>query len=370
MEWIKKEDYTPKLRADIDPAQFGIGLIGCGNIANQAHLPAYRKLGLHVVACCDVSEEAAKRTAEAFNIPFWTTDIRELLALDEVKVLDMAVHPGVRMKLLEEIAQAPRPVLCQKPLAVDLQQAYALGSFAEEHGIMLGINQQARWAPAHRAMHRLLEQGVIGETYHIQHVMRSFQDMAGWWWTNMPDFNIVDHGIHYLDLCRFLAQANGRHDREWTRLHCTTAQLPNQHAISPMMYAANIEYGDIGGRQPFMASLQFNNIVYGQASHSYTWWVDGEAGSVYANHDKLFLSLAKTSSTLHEIRLKGSWFPDGFAGSMAAFLEAVADGRQAPVTLRDHYRTVAMTTAMVQSSQSGQSVSRQQVMQEVGIDDE
>lgn len=369
MEWIATKDYLPQLPEDVDPDRYGIGLVGCGTIANQAHLPAYRKIGLRVVACCDVNEEAARRTAEAFDIPFWTTKVSELLEREDVAIVDLAVHPEARMGILEEIAKAPRPVLCQKPLAIDLQQAYLLGRYAEKHGIVLGVNQQARFAPAHKALRLLLDRGLVGEPFYIQHVMRSFQDMEGWWWTNMPDFNIVDHGVHYLDLCRYFSQAAGNPAREWNRLHCTTAQLPDQISVSPMVYSANLEFGGTGGRESFMASMQFNNIVRSRTSHSYNWWVDGSEGSVFGNQEKLYVSLAKEGSVLHEIRLKGTWFPDGFAGSMAGFIAAVARGEKPPVTAEDNYNTVAMTTAMVVSSREGRMVGREEIRKGAGLDE-
>lgn len=358
MEWIGKSDYLPALRESIDPARYGIGLIGCGSIANQAHLPAYRKIGLPVNACYDINEEAARTTAEKFGIPFWTSDIRRFLERENVSVIDMAVHPHVRMGLLEEIAAAPRPVLCQKPLAVDLRQARELGEFAKARGIKLGVNQQARWAPAHRALRALLDKGVVGELFGIHHVMRSFQDQAEWWWTKLEHFNIIDHGIHYIDLCRHFAQSPCAGHGEWTRLHCSTAMQPGQHAVSPLIYSANVEFGPVGGRSPLLASLQFNNIARGSTSHSYTWWADGTEGSVWCHHDKLFVSLASESSTVHEIRLKGSWFPDGFAGSMAAFIAALDSGEKLPVTPDDNYGTIAMASAMIVSSQEGRTVDR------------
>ncbi|MBD2846872.1 Gfo/Idh/MocA family oxidoreductase [Paenibacillus sp. IB182496] len=364
MEWITKEQYLPSLDKDIDYSRHGIGLIGCGSIANQAHLPAYKKLGLQVAACCDVDAEAARKTAEAFDIPFWTTDIRELLQRREVTILDMAVHPKARMALLEQIAKAPRPVLCQKPLDVDLRQARKLGEFAREHGIVMGLNQQARWAPAHRALRLLLDQGLTGDIYAIQHTMRAFQDQEGWWWTRMEDFNIVDHGIHYLDLCRYFAQSPSSPALEWERLHCATAMQPGQQSISPLIYAVNIEYGEVGGRSPLMAALQFNNIVRAGNAHSYTWWIDGKDGSIWGDQERLYVAMTKAPSTVHEIRIKGKWFPDGFAGSMAAFIAAVDRGEAPPVPVDDHYNTIALTTAMTRSSKEGRVVERIAVLQE------
>ncbi|MCS7459767.1 Gfo/Idh/MocA family oxidoreductase [Paenibacillus doosanensis] len=357
MEFIRPEDYLPRKSHISDLNRYGIALIGCGSIANTAHLPAYRKYGLHIAACCDVSEEAARTTAEKFGIPRWTTDVNELLQMEEVAVIDMAIHPAPRLEVLRSISQAPRPVLCQKPLAMDIKHAQLLGEEARRLGIVLGVNQQARWAPAHRALKLAIEQGLIGEIYSIHHYMRSFQDQAGWWWTKMKNFNIVDHGVHYVDLCRYF----NPYPEDWSRVHCTTAQLREQNAIDPLIYSANVEFGPKGGRHPFMASLHFNNIAKANRSHSNTWWVDGTEGSLWCTQDTLYMAINKHKNVIHEMKLKGSWFPDAFAGSMLAFITALDQGQEPPVTIEDNLQTIAMTTAMVASSEEGRVVERTEI---------
>lgn len=369
MQWLQTEDYMPAVAEGVDPGKYGIGLIGCGSIANTAHLPAYRKMGFRVVACCDVSETAARSTAEKFDIPYWTTDVARLLERDDVAIIDMAIHPDARLAVMQAIAKAPRPVLCQKPLAMTLEEARLLGEEAKRAGIKLGVNQQARWAPSHQALKVLLERGTIGEAYSIQHVMRSYQDQADQWWAKVANFNIVDHGIHYLDLCRYFANVAAL-GTDWSRLHCTTARLKEQHAVDPLIYAANVEFGPRGGRNALMASLQFNNIVQTRRAHSYTWWIDGTKGSIWGNHKEVFVSFADNPSTVHDIQLKGTWFPDGFAGSMSDFIAAVDQGRDPAVTPEDNYGTVAMTTAMVISSKEGRVVERTELLGRAGDGDE
>ncbi|WP_159884885.1 Gfo/Idh/MocA family protein [Paenibacillus puerhi] len=359
MEFIRPEHYSPGKLKTAQGKSYGIGIIGCGSIANSAHLPAYRKHGLPIAACCDVSEQAAKATAEKFGIPFWTTDVRELLQQEEVGIIDLAIHPEPRLGVLRQIAEAPRPVLCQKPLALDLQHARELAREADRLGIVLGVNQQARWAPAHKALKTVLEQDLIGHVYSIHHHMRAFQDQPGWWWTTMKNFNIVDHGVHYADLCRHFNPSQ----EEWSRVHCTTAQLPGQNAVDPLIYSASVEFGPAGGRNPLMASLHFNNIVKASRSHSHTWWVDGTEGSVWCTQDTLYMALNRHKNVIHEIKLKGSWFPDAFAGSMIAFINEVSEGRKPPVTAEDNLQTIALTTAMVLSSQEGRVVERMDVLE-------
>ncbi|CAN7550008.1 Gfo/Idh/MocA family protein [Paenibacillus sp. LjRoot56] len=359
MEFIRPEDYLPRKQHIPDLKKYGIGLIGCGTIANTAHLPAYRKYGLHIAAVCDVNEEAARMTAQKFDIPYWTTDVNELLQNDEVGLIDLAIHPEPRLEVLKLIGKAPRPVLCQKPLALNLEHAQVLSQEVNRLGIVLGVNQQARWAPAHKALKMVLEQDLIGDVYSIHHEMRSFQDQAGKWWTKMQNFNIVDHGVHYVDLCRYF---NPNPEEEWSRVHCTTAQLKQQNAIDPLIYSANVEFGPKGGRNPLMASLLFNNIAKANRSHSNTWWIDGTEGSLWCTQETLYMALNKHKNVVHEIKLKGTWFPDAFAGSMLAFMTAIEEGKRPPVTPEDNLQTVAMTTSMVISSQEGCVVERSDVL--------
>ena len=62
-----------------------VGIVGAGNIANSAHLPAYQKLTdiVEVVAIADIVPERAKASAEKFNIPNYYASVEELLANEE-----------------------------------------------------------------------------------------------------------------------------------------------------------------------------------------------------------------------------------------------------------------------------------------------
>ncbi len=358
---LRPEQYRPGPPSGVDLSQYGVGLVGCGSIANSAHLPAYAKAGYSIVACCDVDEDAARSTAERWNIPFWTTDIQALLDRDEVRVIDMALHPAARKETLQAIAQAPRPVLTQKPLHMEYELAAELIAIAEEAGITLAVNQQARWAPDHRALRVLMDQGVVGQVYSIQNLRRSFQDQPGQWWTSLANFNIGDHGVHYLDLCRYFASSPQAGSREWTRLHCTTAMLPDQNGPDPLIYSANVEFGEVGGRVGLMASLQFNNIIRASGAHSYNWWIDGTEGSVWASTKEVWVARADDPRTVHTFPLEGTWFPDAFQGPLGDLIAATAHERPPAVTPRDNLNTIAMTTAAIRSSKSGRVVERTEV---------
>ena len=171
-----------------------------------------------------------------FGIPYWTTDVDALLARPDVDVIDLAVHASQRRPLIARIAAAGKPVLSQKPFALNLEDARAMVEACARAGVPLMVNQQARWAPGHAALRRVLDAGVLGHVYSILHVQRSWQDEPGSWYVRMPDFNIVDHGIHWIDLSRHFTGLTPR------RVSATTTMVPGQAAVSPIIYTIALQY--------------------------------------------------------------------------------------------------------------------------------
>ena len=77
---------------------------------------------------------------------------------------------------------------------------------------------------------------MLGHLYSVLHVHRSFQDVPGSWYVRLEHFNIVDHGIHYIDLTRYFT------GRTPVRVKATTTSVPGQVAVSPMIYSILLEY--------------------------------------------------------------------------------------------------------------------------------
>ena len=175
---LHPDDYLPSAPPPDILERYGIAIVGCGGIARRVHLPAYRKYGYRVTAACDLIEDLARTAAEEFAIGFWTTRLEDVLERDVVDVVDLAVMPDVRLSLVERIARSGKHILSQKPLAPTLAEAERIVEVCREAGITLMINQQARWAPAHKAMKVLLDRGILGHLYSVLHVHRQFQDNA------------------------------------------------------------------------------------------------------------------------------------------------------------------------------------------------
>ena len=343
---MQPADYQPVLPSELG---YGIGIVGCGILVQGLEVPAYRKAGYSVVACCDRFEERARSAAASFDSPLVTTDLEELLAHPEVQIVDLAVHAHQRLPLVEQIAAAGKHVFSQKPLAHTLREAERIVGICRDAGVNLMVNQQARWAPPHRALKLLVDRGVLGHVYAITHIHRAYQDHG--WYAEREDFNIVDFGIHFIDLSRYFTGFTPR------RVKTTTTMVPGQNAVSPMIYTILFEYEPSA---QVMTTLHFNNIVSAHAFHDQMWYVDGTRGRALlrdpAGAARLSLSFKDSPERAQSFDIAGTWEYEGFAGSMGEMMLALEEGREPESSGREHLESLRLAFAAVESANSGESV--------------
>lgn len=330
---LKTQDYIPPAPVK----KYRIGLIGCGGIANGAHLPAYRNMGFEVVSCTDISLEAAKATAAKWNIPHVAKSTAELLANPKVEIVDLAIHNAGRVELVERIAAAGKHIFIQKPFAHNLADAEAMCNSAEAHRVKLAVNQQSRWAPAHRATKVLLDRGVIGRLYWIQHNIRGHQDDAGTWYVTIPYFTLIDHGIHYIDLARFWA------GKEANFVTCSMGFAPKQICEGPMIYNVGITFS-----KSLTAALTFNNVVKSPNPWRTSYVLDGDKGSIFCDGSTLRIAVRGLPEIIEHPTV-GSWFPDAFGYSMADFMNSLTTGTEAEVSGRRNLGTMKIVQAALEA---------------------
>jgi predicted dehydrogenase len=351
---LAPEEYRASAPARELIERYGIAMVGCGSIAQGAHLPAYRDFGYPIVAICDVVEETVRNVAERYGIPSWTTDLDELLGRSDVDVIDLAVPPAARLGLVKRIAPSGKHILSQKPLAPTFREAEEIVEVCERAGVTLMVNQQARWAPYHKAVKLLIDRGVLGTLFSMAHLHRQHQDQPDSKWRDVVDFTIIDNGIHYVDLTRYFS---GRTPR---RVMASAAMKPGQHAVSPMVYTL------LGFYEPndLTSALHFNNIATGMHHSPYLWYFDGtEAAASIARYGtlrdgrtELAVAFKDSPDQRHVVPIEGAWANEAWAGTMGEMLTALAEGREPQCSGRDNLDSIRVTNAGAESYRSGRAV--------------
>lgn len=197
------------------PNPLGVALVGCGDIA-PAHAKALQKTKLaKLVACMDVAEGSAKSLGEEYGVPF-TTKLDELLARDDVDMITIATPAFTHRDITERAAQAGKAVLCEKPLAANLEDADAMVEAAAAAGTPLAACFPARYLGAAKWTRELIDAGVLGDVVHVR--LRNLGEKKDSYWTGgfsgrtTTDWRkskqssgggiVITNLIHHLDLAR------------------------------------------------------------------------------------------------------------------------------------------------------------------------
>ncbi len=335
--------YRPRVPMD---AGVGIGLIGCGGIT-QSHLQAYKKAGYRVVALASRERERAEvRRAEFFPEAAIHADWIELLARDDVDVVDIATSPEVRGPIIEAALRAGKHVLSQKPLALTLTEGERLTALAEQLGRRLAVNQNGRWAPHFAWMRAAISAGLIGEVSSVDFTVHwDHHWICGTPFEELPHLILADFAIHWFDIATAFFG-----DRRARRVFAAAARSRGQRAHPPFLAHACAEFD--GGQ----ATFAFNaDTAFGPEDRT---TIVGSRGTLRS----VGPSLMRQRVTLHTAagvaspELEGCWFPDGFHGAMAELLCAIEENREPMHSARANLRSLALCFAAMESAETGQPV--------------
>jgi UDP-N-acetylglucosamine 3-dehydrogenase len=173
-----------------------VGVIGVGMMGKN-HARVYSELkNCRLVGVCDIDKKTAKKVGEKFNVP-WYTNIKELLL--RVDCVSVAVPTRFHYQVVIECLKNGKDVLCEKPIALTVEEAKKMVNEAKHRGLVLGVNHIERYNPPVQKLKELIDDGKLGE---IQKIV-SYR--LGKYPYRIIDVGVVeDLIIHDLDVSRFL----------------------------------------------------------------------------------------------------------------------------------------------------------------------
>lgn len=147
----------------------GIGIIGCGTIALQNHLPGLQLCpDVRVTALCDSNPAVLAEAVRQTGLQKGFAHYQELLALQEVDAVVIATPNATHAPIALAAIAAGKHLLCEKPLAMNLAEALEMLRAAEKAGVRHMTAFTYRFVPAMRYLAHLVKEGAIGQPYHFR----------------------------------------------------------------------------------------------------------------------------------------------------------------------------------------------------------
>jgi inositol 2-dehydrogenase len=328
--------------------KLGVCVIGVGEMGKR-HAENFRR---HVpeaqlVAIADVSAQRVQQVAAELEIEHAYTSIEEALQRKDIHAVVIATPDKFHAKVVQAAAVAGKDILCEKPLAITLEEAQGALEAVSRAGVRLQVGFMRRYDPAYAAARKRLEAGEIGMPLVFKSVGRDKDEppLAAYQ-SGVNGMLFYTNTIHDFDIARWLMQD------EVAEVHSYTTST-----IRPEL--AN--YGDVVAG---VVNLKFckggigNIESHAQALYAYDVRTEiiGSKGSVFIGSvhgaPATFLSSAGASAVLADHFL--SRFADAYLVEARTFVNTVLTGKPPQVNGEDGLRALEIAVAAEKSHMSGQ----------------
>lgn len=362
MSDIKRELELATLPVMPQKKDYKIGIIGAGFIVQGCHLTAYEKAGFHPYAISSRSMEKSRKIADEFHMEKAYDNWKALADDPQVEIIDIAVPPHVQPEIVEYICKNAKShikgILCQKPIAMSVEDARKIVAWGREAGIPIAVNSNMRYDQAMRAMKYILDKGLIGEPVLATIDMRATPD----WQAFLQDYNkleIYAMAVHHLDIFRYLFG-----EPEKITAVCRTdprTEFPHRDGITQYTY----QYSD--GMMATSLDDVWNSTKEPVAENNYiNWRIEGTKGYAYGDFgwykregfpgSSLHLACQDYPKEVIQPTWDTCWFPDAFIGTMANLMVAIETGEQPEISAEDNVNTLACVEACYASIEKEKTV--------------
>lgn len=186
-----------------------VAVIGCGTIANSAHIPSYmNNPEAEIKYFCDIIPERAEAAVKKYGCGTAVVDYHEVLADPEVVAVSVCTPNNMHSIISIDAMRAGKHVLCEKPSARVLSEAQEMQKVQHETGMTLNIGVVNRFNDSVNRIKDYIDQGKLGTIHHVYvsfRAHRSIPGLGGAFTTKeiAGGGALIDWGVHYLDIVMY-----------------------------------------------------------------------------------------------------------------------------------------------------------------------
>jgi predicted dehydrogenase len=181
----------------------GLGVIGCGGFGMYALQQFVQVPGIRLAGMAGTARPAALAAAKRYGLED-IVDVDRLVALPAVDIIYISTPPFLHYEQAKAALTAGKHVICEKPLALTVEQSDELVALARKQDRLLVANLMQRYNPLYDLVGDLIKHRLLGQLLHGY-----FENYASdenlpadhWFWDREKSGGIfVEHGVHFFDM--------------------------------------------------------------------------------------------------------------------------------------------------------------------------
>ena len=330
-------------------SKLNVGLIGLGRLGRvyardlSSRIPCTR-----LTAVMDVSRQAVDAVAREFEVPAAYTDVNELIADPGVDAVVIVTPTATHAEVTKAAAAAGKPIFCEKPLSITLDEAVAMRQAVRDSGVFFQLGFMRRFDRGYVVAKDRLASGEIGDAVVFKSTSRDpFPPSVEYANPKSSGGLIIDMGIHDIDLARWFM-----------------GEVASVQAIGGVL--AYPELGAVGDIDNAVVSLVFEsgrlgvidltrNGIYGYDITTELLGTQGTLRIGYLRETPLMV-MTKTGVAHDTVPYFMERFRDAYTAQLENFAQNVLQGRKPPITVDDGVEALRIAVAATRARETGQQV--------------
>ena len=330
-----------------------IACIGCSEMG-RIHIKGLTEIeGINLYAICDSArDDRLQKCKEEFNIPVAVKDYKELLNDENIDAVVLVVPDQVHLEMTCAFLRAGKDVLCEKPMALTMEECQEMMRVEKETGRKLMIGQICRFTDNFKKAKEVIDSGRIGELFFVEsEYAHNYKHARGYddWRVTPERDGFIGGGCHAVDLLRWIAGdptevyalANHKCLLDWPTNDCTVALYKFPNGVSGKVFVST------GCKRPYtMRTVLYGTngtIICDNTSDHILVFDDHGEGDTWRHESKA----EKISAVVNNHNTKGE---------AQVFAEALLAGKDMPISSMEGAKTVAVASATVQSARENRPV--------------
>lgn len=195
-----------------------MGIIGVGMAFERLHYPAYQMLSdrYEIVALCDFDQHKIEKWKDILQLTSQDiyTDSEEMIKRPDIDAFDIMVPIELNFEVTRQVAKAGKPIICEKPLAKNLEEARHARDLSVRYNIPIMIAENYRYNEEVEIIKGMVENKIVGDVFYflwnrfinIPEEMNQAKFPAREW-RQHPEFPggiILDTGVHDIAALRYI----------------------------------------------------------------------------------------------------------------------------------------------------------------------
>ncbi|MCK8824216.1 inositol 2-dehydrogenase [Fuchsiella alkaliacetigena] len=334
-----------------------VGVIGMGR-QGKIHSKnlAYKISDAELVCVAEIYLDEAKEWAEAEGLAAdidMYKDYRQVLEREDVDAVIVASSTDTHAQVVKDACKAQKDILCEKPIAPTLEEIDEVLEIVEESGVKFMVAFNRRFDPTFSRVREHVENGNVGQP-HIVNITSRDPEPPHYEYLKVCGGIFFDTTVHDFDMARYLS------GDEIVEVYATGSVLVDE------------KIGELGDLDTTMLTLKFKSGAVGsinnsrETGYSYDQRVEvfGSKGCAVANNETPNrVELTNPEGTHKDVPLYFNIerYPEAFLGEAEAFVKAVKNDEEPPVTGEDGRIAVVLSMAAQKSYEENRPVKIEEI---------